>query len=453
MMAVVAIDSLKNLPSNALYGSYLIFYYGLAIVTFFIPSALVSAELATIWPVTGGAYIWVREIFNKQTAFMTVWMQWLVAIIWYPSILSFIAATLAYLFLSDLALSKLYIVITIQLLFWGALLLVSRGLRLTSLVSTLSAIIGVIIPMLFMIVLSACWIYGGKLSQLNLLHALQTESVMNADSLRLFITLLYSLMGMELLAVHAGDVKNPQKQYPLAVLLASLIILATVIPSSLAITIVVPHSEISLTTGIIEAFIIFLKAFHLEWMQSALIISLAAGSFGIFLTWLLASTRYLQLAAQDGCLPLFLQKTNRFGMPTHQLLTQGIIFSILSTTFIFMPSVNSAFWFLSVGAAQFALLYYLFLFAAAWYLITKHPQVKGGFYAAKSPLIFQALCIIGFITCAITFAFGFLPPPEIEEEQALLYELTLGGILTLGCGIGLLIYKSCQSKVIDLALY
>lgn len=444
MMAVVAIDSVKNLPFNALYGSHLIIYYVIAIVAFFMPSALISAELATAWPAVGGVYIWVREAFNKQIAFLGIWLQWLVAIIWYPSILSFIAATLAYLYSPELALNKMYIYISIQALFWGATYLVGKGLHLSSWVSTLSAIIGVILPMVIFILLGFSWIYSGHPSQINLMDSLSNENMISMESLRLFITLLYSLMGIEVIAAHAGDVKNPQKNYPIAIFIATGIILITVIPSSLAIAIVVPHEKISLTTGVIEAFIIFLKAFHLDWAKSFLIIALAIGSFGIFLNWLLATTRYLMVAAKDDSLPAFLLQTNRYGMPSIQLALQGLIFSILSSAFIFMPSVNSAFWLLSVVAAQFALLYYLFLFTSALRLHFKYPHVNRPFKAGKHPLVFRAMCTIAAATCLSAFVFGFIPPPEINQDQFILYEFLLSGLIILGCSMGLIIHRLSQ---------
>ncbi|HDZ59359.1 MAG TPA: amino acid permease, partial [Actinobacteria bacterium] len=59
MINVAAVLSLRNLPSMAEYGYALIFYLTLASLCFFIPSALVSAELASGWPRKGGVYLWV----------------------------------------------------------------------------------------------------------------------------------------------------------------------------------------------------------------------------------------------------------------------------------------------------------------------------------------------------------------------------------------------------------
>ena len=56
MLTVAAVLSLRNLPSQAEYGYSVIFYLVAAAVCFFVPSALVSAELASAWPEEGGVY-------------------------------------------------------------------------------------------------------------------------------------------------------------------------------------------------------------------------------------------------------------------------------------------------------------------------------------------------------------------------------------------------------------
>ncbi len=98
MINVIAIDSLRNLPSNAATGLHIIFYYIFAGIVFLLPCTLITAELATNRPKTGGAYIWVRDAFGPKYGFMTIWLQWIYNVIWYPTILSFIAVNIAYLF-------------------------------------------------------------------------------------------------------------------------------------------------------------------------------------------------------------------------------------------------------------------------------------------------------------------------------------------------------------------
>src|SRR5262245_25822142 len=98
MINVIAVDSLRSLPFSATYGFSLIFYYLLAAICFFFPVALVAAELATGWPNKGGIYVWVREAFGERWGFLVIWLQWIYNVVWYPTILAFIAGTIAYLF-------------------------------------------------------------------------------------------------------------------------------------------------------------------------------------------------------------------------------------------------------------------------------------------------------------------------------------------------------------------
>lgn len=446
MMSVIAIDSLKNLPANAQYGSSLLFFYLIATVAFFIPSALVAAELATGWPETGGIYVWVREAFSKRMAFVAVWMQWLYQLIWYPTILSFIAVTIAYFFSPALAQNKLYILSTILSVFWIATLISCTGVKISSYVSTISALVGVIIPMLFISLLGAYWLYTGHFSQIHFTTQSTVTHIFNEDNFRLFVNLLFSLMGIEMVAVHASDVKNPARNYPRAMILSAIIILATVIPSSLAIATVISPHEISLTAGVIEAFNIFLSAFHLEGLKTYVILTVSIGSFGIFMVWVLSSTRCLLIAANDNSLPRIFQKVNQKNMPVAILLIQGLIFTGLCSAFILMPSVNSAFWLLTASSSQLALVYYVFLFASGLKLRYKKPDVARPFRVGKSPALLWGICILAIVTCLSSIVFGFLPPPEITRHQVIVYEVALFLLMSGGFVSALITYEVSQRK-------
>ena len=76
LLTVAAVLSLRNLPSEAEYGYSVIFYITMAAICFFVPSALVSAELASGWPQDGGVYLWVKEAFGPKWGFVAVFMQW-----------------------------------------------------------------------------------------------------------------------------------------------------------------------------------------------------------------------------------------------------------------------------------------------------------------------------------------------------------------------------------------
>ena len=110
MITVGSVDSIRNLPATALLGSHLIFYFILAAIFFFLPTALVSAELASYEREHSGIYAWVKDAFGPCAGFLAIWFQWTENVIWYPTILSFVAGTLAYIIDPSLAQNKWFLI-------------------------------------------------------------------------------------------------------------------------------------------------------------------------------------------------------------------------------------------------------------------------------------------------------------------------------------------------------
>jgi amino acid transporter len=240
-------------------------------------------------------------------------------------------------------------------------------------------------------------------------------------------------MGMEMSAVHAGDVRYPEKDYPRALAYSSLIILATLILSSLAITVVVPLNQLNLVSGLIDAFKVFLDAYHLSYLVPALAILIVLGSLSGAAAWIIGPARGLFIANQDAALPLFFRKLNSKNVPVGILLTQGLIVSLLCLVFFIMPTVKSSYWLLSNLTAQLALLFYILLFSAAIRLRYKCSQTKRAFKIPGGTLGIYLVSGVGIFTCFIAIILGFLPPTQIEVGKVLNYEILLVAGIVLFC--------------------
>ena len=112
-MNASVIVGLEGLPDMALYGVPLIFLFLIGAVTFLIPVGLISSELAVGWPRGGGIYGWVDSAFGRRSAVVAVWCQWVQILVWYPTALSFGAATFAYIFDPQLAENPTFIMIVV----------------------------------------------------------------------------------------------------------------------------------------------------------------------------------------------------------------------------------------------------------------------------------------------------------------------------------------------------
>ncbi len=106
MMTTSSVASLRAAPTMAVYGLACVFLYLLPALVFLLPTSLVSAELASGWE--GGIYNWVSEGISKPMGFLAVWCQFAMTIFYYPSLLGFVASTLAYVFNPELASSGVW---------------------------------------------------------------------------------------------------------------------------------------------------------------------------------------------------------------------------------------------------------------------------------------------------------------------------------------------------------
>jgi amino acid transporter len=433
MITVGSVDSIRNLPATALFGSQLIFYFVLGALFFLIPTALVSAELASGWAKQGGIYVWVKEAFGKKTGFLAIWLQWIENVIWYPTILSFVAGTIGYLINPDLTSNPYFLWAVIVSCFWGATLLNLRGMKSSAMFSSFCSLAGLLLPMSLIIGLGAAWITQGNPLQIkfdipSIVPHLEDKSMWVS-----LTAIMMSFCGIEIATVHANDVNNPQHAFPRALIYSVGIILSTLILGSLAIAVVLPGKDINLVAGIMQAFEAFFLTYNMHWMMPVVAVMLVLGGLGGVSNWIIAPTKGLLVAAEDGNLPEVFQRTNTRGAPVVMLITQAVIVTVLSALFLFMPSVNGSYWLLTALAAQLYMLMYFIMFIAAIKLRISQPDHYRPFKIPGGMMGMLFVAGIGIIGVLTTLGVSFIPPEGINVGSTARYEITLLVGLVLMC--------------------
>ncbi len=432
MITAVSVDSVRNLPATALFGSSLIFFFVLGAILFLIPCALVSAELSSTSTESGGVYAWVKNAFGPQAGVLAIWLQWIENVIWYPTILSFVAGTIGFLISPSLADSKIFLISIILVAFWGATLINLLGIKSSALFSNFCAVTGLLLPMTLIIALGAVWIFSDQPLQIHFAsHDLMPH--LNDSGVWVALTgIMLSFCGMEIATVHARDVKNPQGSYPRAMLLATLIIVVTLVCGALAIAVVLPQKEISLVAGIMQAFQAFFAVYHITWILPLIALTLVIGGMGSVSNWIIAPTRGLLLAAQDGYLPRHFAKENRFAAPRVLLIYQALIVTVISMVFLLLPSVNASYWLLTALSAQLYMLMYILMFAAALRLRYRSADRRHGYQIPGGNWGLWVVAVAGIIGSTLTFVIGFIPPGNIQTGGVLFYEsLLIIGLLIM----------------------
>ena len=252
------------------------------------------------------------------------------------------------------------------------------------------------------------------------------------NNLALLSSVLFGLIGLEMSAVHAGEVKNPQRDYPRALFISAVLIIVTLTLGSLAIAMVVPAGQLDLASGLMESFSIFFNAYHITWMVPVIAILIILGGFGTVSAWVIGPTKGMMVAAIDKNAPAYLTRRNQYGVPVNVLLTQGIVFTILSTLFIFMPSINSAFGLLSQMTGEVALIVYMLIFAAAIRLRYKRPDVARKFRVPGGNAGMWIIAGAGILISSVVFIIGLFPPSQINVGSVAVYEaILIGGTIVI----------------------
>lgn len=431
--------SLRNLPLVAEYGLSAVFYFAIVGLFFLLPCALVAAELATGWPKDGGVYIWVREGLGDRWGFLAIWMQWIHNVAWFPVILSFVATTFAYVAFPELANNKLYILLTILLSFWGMTYLNYKGIRTSSWFSGIGVIAGTIIPGIFIISLGISWVTGGHPIQTELSMRTIIPDLSGLNNIAFLAGLFLAFAGLEVSAGYAAEVKNPQKNFPRAIIMAALITFFLFMLGSLAIAFVIPKSDISLVGGLMEAYQKFLEYYQLTWILPILGILLVIGAIAETNSWIMGPVIGLHATSVHGNLPPFFQKLNRHGMPTNLLLFQAIIVTIVSFVFLLMPTVSGSFWMLSALSAQMYLIMYILMFIAAIRLRYTKPHVPRPYYIPIKHKGIWMVASMGIIASLFAIIIGFIPPSvlKIKNEGFYIFFLLIGLAIMMAIPLGI----------------
>lgn len=446
LLIISAIDSNRNLPSTAIFGSPLIFFFLFSAIFFLFPSALVAAELSSTFPEDGGIYHWIRAAFGENMGMVAIWLQWINTICWYPTILSFIAGTLAYLFDPALMENKVYMIFAIAFIFWTLTIINLFGIKISARVNTIFASIGTVFPMLLLIALGIIWSAVGHPFQIPISLDAIVPALGKIDTWTALEAVMGSFVGMELSGVHVNNVPHPQKIFPKALILSSLYILATMLFGSLTIAVVLPADKINLAGGLMQVFDSFFQVFNLNFLVPVMTLLIVIGSIGGMINWLISPAKGLFQASIHGFLPNAFTKTNQHGVASRILLSQAVLVTLFCSVLLLLPSINAFYWFLTALSNCLYMFMYILMFLAVYCLRSKKLErafkIPGGIWGLT------LISFFGLFGSGMTILFGFIPPGNVNIGSPLRYTLmiAIGNLLLVTPVFFFIWYKKHRSK-------
>ena len=437
IMNITAVVSLRGLPAEAIYGPSSAFYYLFAAIVFLIPTAMVAAELAAMFSdKQGGVFRWVGEAFGARTGFLAIWLQWIESTIWFPTVLTFGAVSLAFIGTNDaadaaLASSKIFTIITVLGIYWIATFIAMKGLNWVGKISKWGGTIGTIIPAALLIILGVIYLASGGHNNMDMSQSFFPD-LSKFDNLVLASSIFLFYAGMEMMGVHVMEVNNPSKNFPKAIIIGSLATVCIFVLGTFALGVIIPSEDINLTQSLLIGFDNFFKYLNISWAGPIIAVALMFGVLASVLTWVAGPSKGIFMVGKAGYLPPFFQKTNKKGVQRNILLVQGGLVTLLALLFVVMPSVQSFYQILSQLTILLYLIMYMLMFAAAIALRYKMKETPRPFRLGKGNALMWIMGSVGFAGSLLAFVLSFIPPGQIATgSNTVWYSVLIAGCVIM----------------------
>ena len=282
-----------------------------------ITAGLTAAEVSAAIPKTGGMMVYIEEIYGKKLGFLTGWMQ---TVLFFPAT----AAAIAVMFGQQAAilLNNPSLVMPMSI---GVILLVgilnTFGSKTSGTIQTVSTVCK-LIPLGLIIVFGFIKGSGDN----PVMSPLVAEGISPMGIIgQLLVAILFAYDGWINVGAIAGEMKNPGKDLPKAIIGGLSIVMAINVVINLAYLWVLPASELAQYAS--PASIVAEKIFG-PVGGKLINVGILVSVFGCLNGYLLTGPRIPYTLANQKVLPAMFGKLNKHGVPANATLFMAVLSAI-----------------------------------------------------------------------------------------------------------------------------
>ena len=289
-----------------------------------VPETLLIGELASMLPVEGGYYQWVKRAFGRFWGFWNGWLSWMYSAIdmaIYPVLF------LQYLrfFAPDLSPGKTGGWLVALALIWGATWLNLRGTRLVGMASAWFGI-AVVFPFALLATAALSRWFGSPPRLSPFLTPFHAPGTGFLGALGLGISQsIWNYSGWDNASTVGGEIEQASATYPRA--LARALPLVTVVYLASVVPVLALSDWRTWTDGAWPDLAASVVGPWLGvWIAAAGLVS----AFALFNALLLTYSRIPLVLAQDGLLPSWFARTDERGTPRNAVLVSAAAYSVFA---------------------------------------------------------------------------------------------------------------------------
>jgi amino acid transporter len=405
----------------------------LAILLFYLPSAVVVTYLNRIMPLEGGLYQWAKLGFNELTGFMVAWNLWLFAILNTSEIGLQIAQYISYIIGpggQSLTGSKWFIGTVSFATIATLVLLTTVGLGVGKWVHKAGGGL-MLITFGAVLILPLLNRASGSLAEY---HPLRTEMpVLSLMTLNLLGKMGFgALGGFEYVAIHAGECRDPVRAISRSVMVAAPVIAIMFILGTSSMLALIRQDRIDLIAPIPQ---VLSEGFRPLGVVAAIapitILALLCIRVAQSSVMFAGNTRLPMVAGWDKLLPEWFTRLHaKHKTPINSILFVGAATLALGLVGLIGVGKQEAFQLLWNASGLFYALTYLAMFAIP--LI----GLKG---ASSRPPIWLKLAAVSGLVMTLLYV-GLSIVPIIQVESRLMFALKISGLIVITNILGVAIF-------------
>lgn len=391
---LVGVDTLGAVASNGPQAfTWLIF---LAIL-FFVPYALLTAELGSAFPEEGGPYIWTRLAFGRGVAAVNSVIYWVSNPIWVGGTLGITALTTIRVFFNQgsslpgpriLGGATLVDVLFVLAFIWFTVIAAIISFSVGKWVPTIGAFMRSVLLGFFTISVVIYAIKNGIHDTFGGHAFLPTYAIFIAA----VPVLVFNYVGFELPNAAGEEMKNPQRDVPAGIARSAV---GTVLLYGLpimAILLLLPKGQVTGLTGFIAAIKSVFTVYGGHIAANGPVLTGAGLALGYVIavafvlalltsgtTWIMGADRAQAMAALDGAAPRFMGRFSaRFGTPIAVNLCSGLASTAVMVLAFAITGGNALKYFTVVLGLVISTttISYIIIFPALIKLRKSHPHVE-----------------------------------------------------------------------------
>ena len=369
LAAVCIVLVVESAAPAAAIGNSQFFWWIFLLIGFFLPYAMISAELGTAYEDEGGIFDWIKRAFGAKWGSRAAWYYYINFPLWMGSLAVLFTDVIGSVFKLQLG---TFSSIVWQLVFiWAVVTVSCFKISDSKWILNIAAIFKAVL----MLAIGILGIYASiTRGSANDFSPATFVPGLNIHSLSNISVIIFNFLGFEVVTTFASEMQNPGKEIPRAIILGGIFIAAFYILAAFGISVAVPAKELTASSGLIDSFMLLTGktgGFLITIFGLMFLYTLAAN----LISWSLGVNYVACYAAQQGALPSALGRTDKNDMPIGANITNGIIASLIVLVAPLIPS-EDVFWSFFALNMVTLLMSYILMFPAFLKLRRTDPKAK-----------------------------------------------------------------------------